>query len=171
MKTFVRSLSRANDKTDKKLDAVKDFYTENEMSFKALQKQARKALVRPIISRSVIQKNKIVIPKSGLNKRKWSSLKSIANPIKDEDPFKYSSVPTYKNSALPKPSSFGPQRYYNSVNTQRFVAEQVVQFVEQVANPDPSLSPFYDPCIDPVLHVGEFNDIEINWKDRKPLQI
>ena len=171
MKSFISSLSRANDKTSKEHDDVKDFYSRNEHSFRILQQNARRALVRPVLPRSKSQQHRIPTHTAIPRVKKKILVPPLNDVPKDEDPFQFSNQPNFKNYALPKPSNYGPQRYYNSVTTQRFVAEQVVQFMEQVTNPDPSIAPLYEAGVDPVLHVGEFNDLEINWQKQIPKDV
>ena len=171
MKSFISSLSKVNDRTSIEHDNVKDFYSKNENSFRILQQNARRALIKPILPRSKSQQTRLPALSSYSHTKRKIYRTPPRKEKREEDPFKYSNEPNFRNYALPKSSNYGPQKYYNSITTQRFVAEQVVEFMEQVANPDPSLAPLYQGGVDPVLHVGEFNDLEINWQKQIPKNV
>ncbi|EAX90172.1 hypothetical protein TVAG_375630 [Trichomonas vaginalis G3] len=75
--------------------------------------------------------------------------------------FPYNERPVFMNYALPAQPSTLANRCYNSVANRKFINNELNNFLDQVENPNPSLAPLYEPSVDPVLHIGQFNDLEI----------
>lgn len=163
MKSFVMSLARANEKIAAEINKRKQMQLQNHKRFQNMQKIAKSALVfHPKKASSQPMSHS-----TSVNLHKYEKLKPLENENSNQqantNPFPYADRPTFLNYALPKQPCIGANRCYNSVASRRFVNSEIETFIDQVENPNPSLSPLYAPSVDPILHIGEFNELEINW--------
>lgn len=163
MKSFVKSLTRANEKIAEEIDQRKQIQIQNQKRFRNTQKVARSALFlhpRKASSQPISHSVSSNIPK--IEKIKPAELNNMKQQL-NSNPFPYADRPTFFNYALPKQPCIGANRVYNSLAARRFVNNEIATFIDQAENPSPSISPLYAPSIDPILHIGRFNDLEINW--------
>ncbi|EAX98276.1 hypothetical protein TVAG_090520 [Trichomonas vaginalis G3] len=163
MRSFVNSLARANEQFIQEINKRKQIQAQNHKRFINLQKVARSALVfHPKRNPSQTLSHSSSTPLKRLE-----PLKPLKNENESENvhnnPFPYDNRPTFMNYALPRQPCVGANRIFNSVAARRFVNSEIETFIDQAENPNPSLSPLYAPSVDPVLHIGDFNELEINW--------
>lgn len=161
MKSFVHSLTMANAKMKEQVDRYSKLQKETAFRFRQMQKVSKSAyIIRP-----KFPVRKLEGPPHQSPPRKPEKIKLVSpDPVQQAySPFPYNDRPAFMNYVLPSQPCTLANRVYNSVATRKFVNSELNNFLDQVENPNPSISPLYEPSVDPILHIGQFNDVEINW--------